>query len=144
MKNAVKWVARLLPFIYMAMIWIMSSLPSNHFVELPDSQIDRAIKESLHLIEFAILYGLFVATSLTGKRKFKRSINMLLAAAAALYGLTDEIHQSFYPYRSASLFDLFKDVLGIAVVYFFVDGALFQGKFPRLRRLLEKWREYVA
>ena len=144
MKNAVKWVARLLPFIYMAMIWVMSSLPSNHFVELPDSQLDRTIKESLHLIEFAILYGLFVAASLTGKRKFKRSINMLLAAAAALYGLTDEIHQSFYPYRSASLFDLFKDVLGIAVVYYFVDGALFRGKFMRFRRLLEKWRGYTG
>ncbi|CEG29157.1 VanZ family protein [Bacillus sp. B-jedd] len=144
MKTAVKWVASLLPFIYMAMIWIMSSLPSNHFVELPDSQIDRTIKESLHLVEFAILYGLFVIASLTGKRKFKRSINMLLAAAAALYGLTDEIHQSFYPYRSASLFDLFKDVLGIAVVYYFVNGALFRGKFPRLRRLLEKWRGYAG
>ncbi|RHW37216.1 hypothetical protein D1B31_15705 [Neobacillus notoginsengisoli] len=144
MKTAVVWAARLLPFIYMALIWIMSSLPSNHFVELPDSQIDRFIKESLHLIEFALLYGLFVAASLTGKRKFKRSVNMLLAVAAALYGLTDELHQSFYPYRSASLFDLFKDVLGVAVVYYFVDGALYQGKFPRFRRLLEKWRGYAG
>ncbi|WP_059171875.1 VanZ family protein [Bacillus sp. FJAT-27445] len=143
MKFISRWTARLLPFIYMAMIWIMSSLPSNHFVELPDSSVDRTIKESLHLVEFAILYGLFVLASLTGKRKFKRSINMLLAAAAALYGLTDEIHQSFYPYRSASLFDLFKDVLGIAVVYYFVDGALFKGKFTGLGGLLWKWKKFT-
>ncbi|WP_316570531.1 VanZ family protein [Neobacillus sp. YIM B06451] len=141
MKFVLKWVARLLPFIYMAMIWVMSSLPSNHFVELPDSSLDRSIKESLHLIEFAILYILYVLAVLSGKIKFKRSVNMLLAAAAALYGLTDEIHQSFYPYRSASLFDLFKDVLGVAVVYYFVDGALFRGKFKRLGRLLLKWKE---
>ncbi|RDU37519.1 hypothetical protein DRW41_06650 [Neobacillus piezotolerans] len=143
MKILLLWAARLLPFIYMAMIWIMSSLPSNHFVELPDSSLDRTIKESLHLIEFAILYGIYVLAVLTGKRKFKRSVNMLLAAAAALYGLTDEIHQSFYPYRSSSLFDLFKDVLGIAVVYYFVDGALFRGKFPRLGGLLWKWKAFM-
>lgn len=141
MKIVLTWAARLLPFIYMAMIWIMSSLPSNHFVELPDSSLDRNIKESLHLIEFAILYGFYVLAALTGKRKFKRSVNMLLAAAAALYGLTDEIHQSFYPYRSASLFDLFKDVLGIAVVYYFVHGAMFRGKFAGLRGFLFKWKE---
>ncbi|WP_053368351.1 VanZ family protein [Bacillus sp. FJAT-27245] len=144
MKFVLTWASRLLPFIYMAMIWIMSSLPSNHFVELPDSSLDRTIKESLHLIEFAILYGLYVFAFLSGKIKFKRSVNMLLAAAAALYGLTDEIHQSFYPYRSASLFDLFKDVLGIAVVYYFVDGALFRGKFPKVRGLLCRWRDAVG
>ncbi|WP_409272445.1 VanZ family protein [Neobacillus sp. SCS-31] len=141
MKFVLIWVVRLLPFIYMAMIWTMSSLPSNHFVELPDSSLDRTIKESLHLIEFAILYLLYVLAVLSGKIKFKRSVNMLLAAAAALYGLTDEIHQSFYPYRSASLFDLFKDVLGVAIIYYFVDGALFRGKFKGLGRLLLKWKE---
>ncbi|WP_043930017.1 VanZ family protein [Bacillus sp. EB01] len=128
----------------MVLIWTMSSLPSNHFVELPDSKIDRTIKESLHLIEFAILYGLLVLAFLTTKKKFTTRVNMALAAVAALYGVTDEIHQSFYPYRSASLFDLFKDVVGILVVYYFVNGAMFKAKFQRLARLLEKWRKAVG
>ncbi|OCA82421.1 hypothetical protein A8F94_21195 [Bacillus sp. FJAT-27225] len=139
----VKWAARLLPFIYMALIWIMSSLPSNHFVELPDSTLDRTIKESLHFVEFAILYGLFVIAFLTLKKKFTVQVNLILAAAASLYGLTDEIHQSFYPYRSASLFDLFKDVTGVLAVYYFVDGAMFKGKFSRLKELLGKWRDWM-
>ncbi|MEH7249385.1 VanZ family protein [Neobacillus niacini] len=131
-----KYVVRLLPIAYMAAIWIMSSLPSNHFVELPNSGLDRSIKESLHLIEFAILYVLLVLAFLTRGRTFTMGLNALCAVIAGLYGLTDEIHQSFYAYRSASWFDLLKDVTGIAVCFYFIRGALFKGKFVGLGKVL--------
>lgn len=131
-----KYVLRLLPIAYMAAIWIMSSLPSNHFVELPDSGLDRTIKESLHLIEFAILYVLLVLAFLTRQSTFTMRLNVLCAVLAGLYGLTDEIHQSFYPYRSASWFDLVKDVTGILVCFYFIRGALFKGKFGWLGKVL--------
>ncbi|WP_342433547.1 VanZ family protein [Neobacillus sp. FSL H8-0543] len=134
-----KWLLRILPIVYMAAIWTMSSLPSNHIVELPDSQIDSFIKESLHLIEFAILYVLLVLASLTFERRtFTPLWNIACAVFAGLYGVSDEIHQSFYPYRSASLFDLVKDITGILVCFYFIRGALFKGKFVRLRRVLER------
>jgi VanZ family protein len=120
----------------MAAIWIMSSLPSNHFVELPDSEIDHFIKESLHLIEFAILYVLLVLAFLTRRGPFTMGLNVLCAIIAGLYGLTDEIHQSFYSYRSSSWFDLVKDVTGIAVCFYFIRGALFKGRFERLGKVL--------
>jgi VanZ family protein len=120
----------------MAAIWIMSSLPSNHFVELPDSEIDRFIKESLHLIEFAILYVLLVLAFLSRRGSFTVGLNVLCAFIAGLYGLTDEIHQSFYAYRSASWFDLVKDVTGILVCFYFIRGALFKGRFVWLRDIL--------
>lgn len=132
-----KYVLRLLPVAYMAAIWMMSSLPSNHFVELPDSGLDRTIKESLHLIEFAILYVLLVLAFLTRDRPCSAQLNVLCAVLAGLYGLTDEIHQSFYPYRSASWFDLVKDVTGILVCFYFIRGALFKGRFVRLRKVLD-------
>lgn len=132
-----KFILRLLPIAYMAAIWIMSSLPSNHFVELPDSQLDRTIKESLHLIEFAILYVLLVLAFLTGKREFTPGLNIACAVIAALYGVTDEIHQSFYPYRSASWFDLVKDFTGILICFYFIRGALFKKKFTGLGKVLE-------
>lgn len=135
MKTA-KWVLRVLPLLYMAAIWIQSSLPSDHFVELPDSGLDRTIKESLHLIEFAILYVLLVIAFLTRRRAFTPESNAALALFAALYGISDEIHQSFYSYRSASLFDLIKDFTGIAVCYYFISGALFKNRFTKLSRLL--------
>ena len=131
-----KYVLRLLPFAYMAAIWIMSSLPSNHFVELPDSEIDHFIKESLHLIEFAILYVLLVLAFLTRRGPFTMGLNVLCAIIAGLYGLTDEIHQSFYAYRSASWFDLVKDVTGIVVCFYFIRVALFKGRFERLGKAL--------
>lgn len=131
-----KYVLRLLPIAYMATIWIMSSLPSNHFVELPDSALDRTIKESLHLIEFAILYVLLVLAFLTRRGPFTTGLNVLCAVIAGLYGLTDEIHQSFYPYRSASWFDLVKDVTGILVCFYFIRGALFKSRFARLGKVL--------
>lgn len=131
-----KYVLRLLPIAYMAAIWIMSSLPSNHFVELPDSEIDHFIKESLHLIEFAILYVLLVLAFLTRRGHFTMGLNVLSAVIAGLYGLTDEIHQSFYAYRSASWFDLVKDVTGILVCFYFIRGALFKGRFVRLAKVL--------
>ncbi|WP_045518754.1 VanZ family protein [Neobacillus niacini] len=139
--KVLKWTLRILPFLYMSAIWIMSSLPSNHFVELPDSGLDRTIKESLHLIEFAILYVLLVLAFLTRRGPFTTGLNVLCAVIAGLYGLTDEIHQSFYPYRSASLFDLVKDVTGIAVCFYFIYGALFKGKFIGLGKLLGKVRK---
>lgn len=134
--NITKWVLRVLPVLYMAAIWTMSSLPADHFVRLPDSTIDHTIKESLHLIEFAILYVLLVLAFLTRRHSFTPALNMACALIAALYGVSDEIHQSFYPYRSASWFDLVKDFTGIAVCYYFIRGALFKGKFARLAGVL--------
>jgi VanZ family protein len=131
-----KWILRILPLFYMGAIWVMSSLPSNHFVELPDSALDRTIKESLHLIEFAILYVLLVLAFLTRRGHFTMGLNVFCAVLAGLYGLTDEIHQSFYAYRSASWFDLVKDVTGILVCFYFIRGALFKGRFMRLGKVL--------
>ncbi|WHY77425.1 VanZ family protein [Neobacillus sp. WH10] len=135
-----KWVLRVLPVLYMAAIWIMSSLPSNQFVELPNSTIDHYIKESLHLIEFAILYVLLVLAFLTRRSPFTPALNLACVVIAALYGVSDEIHQSFYSYRSASWFDLVKDFTGIAVCFYFVRGALFKGKFTGLARVLSRVR----
>ena len=131
-----KWALRVLPFAYMAAIFIMSSLPSDHFVKLPDSQIDHTIKESLHLIEFAILYVLLVLAMLTRCGAFTPALNLACAVFAALYGISDEIHQSFYAYRSASWFDLVKDFTGILVCFYFIRGALFKEKFRGLGLVL--------
>jgi VanZ family protein len=138
MNTLFKWGLRVLPLAYMAIIWIQSSLPSDQFVELPDASIDSTIKESLHLIEFAILYVLLVLAALTRRSAFTPILNVACAVFAALYGISDEIHQSFVPYRSASLFDFFKDITGISVCFYFVRGALFTGRFPRLGVVLKR------
>ena len=104
----IKWLFRVLPIIYMIAIWMMSSHSSDAIVELPNSEWDGYIKESLHLVEFGLLY-LFLALAWLTMRELNGGINMILILISCLYGLTDEIHQSFVPYRTATVIDLVKD-----------------------------------
>ncbi|MGD6874845.1 VanZ family protein [Bacillus infantis] len=132
-----KWIIRILPLLYMGLIWFLSSMPADAVVALPDSKVDSFLKESMHLIEFAILYILLVLAFLTGGR-FTKKLNIILAVIAALYGVTDEIHQSFIPARSSSLIDVAKDWIGVAVACYFVYQARFSGRFKLLASFLKR------
>jgi len=110
----------LLPIAYMVLIWTLSSFPADEFVALPDLSLDRIIKESLHLVEFGILYLLFTV-ALFSNRQLTKKTSLIFAILACSYGALDEIHQSFVPYRSATWIDLFKDVIGVTVAYLFVN-----------------------
>ena len=101
-------------------------MSSDAIVELPNSEWDGYIKESLHLVEFGLLY-LFLALALLTMRELNENINMILILISCLYGLTDEIHQSFVPYRTATVIDLVKDCVGVLVASWILYGA-YQGK----------------
>ena len=133
----VKWFFRVLPIIYMIAIWVMSSMSSDAIVELPDSKWDGFIKESLHLVEFGILY-LLLALALLTMRELNGTINVILILISCLYGLTDEIHQSFVPYRSATLIDLVKDCVGVLFASWILYGAYQEKRFPKVSKLLKK------
>ncbi|AOH57173.1 hypothetical protein ABE28_022745 [Peribacillus muralis] len=125
MKKAFRIVLTLLPFLYMIAIWIMSGNPDDMILDLPSSSVDRFIKEALHLVEFAILFILFVS-ALAANHKLKPGLSLVAALAACLYGVLDEYHQSFIPYRSATLIDIIKDIIGVAAVYFHVQYHYFK------------------
>lgn len=131
-----KWIFRVLPILYMGIIWTLSSFPANAVVELPDLSLDSFIKESMHLIEFAILYLLIVFAMHTTKIPFSKRINLVCAVIACLYGVTDEIHQSFVPARSATLIDVVKDVTGVAICWYFIDRASFHNRFSKIASFL--------
>jgi len=132
-----KILLRLFPFIYIVAVWVMSSMPDNAVVELPDSKWDAGIKESLHLIEFGILYVLLVLALLTFKGLTAKR-NIILMIIASLYGIIDEIHQSFVPYRSATMIDVVKDIIGVLVASWILYGAYHKKRFFKLGRLLRK------
>ncbi|PLT31847.1 hypothetical protein CUU66_00715 [Peribacillus deserti] len=104
----------------MGLIWFMSSNPDDMVVQLNSSKVDAYFKESLHLIEFAILYVLFAA-ALKVHGRLTPALNIAAAAAACLNGVLDEIHQSFVPSRSSSLIDVAKDIIGVTVAYWIIS-----------------------
>ncbi|WP_318506869.1 VanZ family protein [Bacillus sp. T3] len=119
-------------------------MPSNALVELPALSVDHFIKESLHLIEFGILYWLLVVACLTTGRLTERA-SLICALVAAAYGVSDEIHQSFYPYRSATIIDLVKDWIGVSVSWYIVRQGFFRGvRFARVGKLFKRFQGYFS
>lgn len=140
MKAFLRIVLSIMPFIYMALIWYMSSNPDDLILDLPSSATDRFIKEALHLIEFAILYVLFVV-ALAANHKLTAAASLTAAIIAGLYGIIDELHQSFVPARSATLIDAIKDIVGVLAVYFHIQYHYFKhqrGFLTVIERILPK------
>ncbi len=102
----------------MAIIFFLSSLPGDE-IFLPDVvNIDKL----LH----AGIYGLLALTVLFTvlEKRYQRNpfaISLLIVLFCMLYGVSDEYHQSFVPYRTPSVADLVADTTGavIAVLFWF-------------------------
>ena len=123
--KVLRWLIKLLPFLYMGLIWYLSDRPSDAVVNFP--AYDGLIKESLHLVEFAILYGLFVLYFAVDGKLTKKT-NLFAAIVACGYGFVDELHQYFVPNRSATVIDLVKDVVGVMITYWIVYRGYFMKK----------------
>jgi hypothetical protein len=126
MKNTFVFVTnltmRFLPFAYMGLIWFFSSYPSDAIVNTGLS-FDAAIKEALHLVEFGILYVLWVLALLSWDKLNPKS-NNIAALFSIFYGLTDELHQYFVPSRSCNIIDFSKDAFGVITAWYIVRKIL--------------------
>ena len=71
---------------------------------------------SLHFLEY-IVFGFLVHRVLANLKTKYSGLALLIfsLAASILYGMTDEIHQSFVPNRAVSIIDLGADSLGAFV-----------------------------
>ena len=114
--------------IYWIMLFTATSLPAAN---LPSVAISDKIKH------FGAFFGLSVLLSLTLLYQNKNLLfkNHFLAAAlviSSIYGLLDEIHQSFVPGRNSEFLDWVADSLGAAVGVFVVFYLLKKFKyFPK-------------
>ena len=133
MRYLVYMVLQILPLLYMGCIWYLSGRPSDSVIVL--GFYDAMIKESLHLVEFAILYCL-VVLALLAKSELSPSGTRLAVIISIVYAFMDEFHQFFIPSRSASLVDLLKDTMGIAVAWYLINRAYFKNKNSRIGKLL--------
>ncbi len=99
-----------LPLIcYCGLIYFQSCNPSPK--QIPSfPYVDKV----LHFVGYGILAVLFVRAYQTLETiKDNRRLLMLLAVVSTtLYGISDEIHQSFVPFRSADPADVLADFIG--------------------------------
>ncbi len=95
-------------FIYCVLIFLQSSYPSPETV--PDvPHMDKF----LHFVVYGILGILFFRAYCT--LRIKNNVNLLIIISilsSGLYGISDELHQYFVPYREAELMDVLADLLG--------------------------------
>jgi polysaccharide biosynthesis protein VpsQ len=113
-----------LPFVYMALIWIQTSNFDPESVYMLSTQIDMRVLlligvglELAHLFEFGLLY-LFIIFEFLLFGKLTRTKEIIAIILAGGYGVLDEIHQYFVPFRSFSYLDLLKNVTGILVLWY--------------------------
>lgn len=102
-------------YIYVIIIFYLSSL-SNVFIYAPEilkpffMDISHVV---YHIIEYIILGFLLYRALINSTYKYSISLAVIIAI---LYGITDEIHQLFIPFRIFSLFDILSDSFGAIVV----------------------------
>ena len=112
-------------FFIMAAIFAASSQTKP---ELPDfGASDWLVKKVGHLCIYAALAWSYLRGLAYGGRPLSRRMVLLAVAAAALYGASDESHQSFVAGRGATTVDVLIDTLGAAL------GGLATLYWPRLR-----------
>jgi VanZ family protein len=93
------------PIAYAGLIFFLSS--QSTFPHLPPGLWD--FDKLLHAVEYAVLALLLLRATGSAWVAF---------ALASLYGVSDELHQSFVPGRSATVYDALADAVGAALAVF--------------------------
>lgn len=133
---------RILPFIYMMVIWLQSSHFNPESIHSLAHYLDMKIillmgmgLELGHLFEFGFLYVLIIIAFLTFG-KLNHRLEFIALVVSIMYGLIDEIHQAYVPFRSASYSDLAKDIIGVIVFWFILHKNYFKDNYSKIGSLL--------
>ncbi len=137
-------VLTLLPIGYMFIIWLQSSKFNPSQLEYIYPSIHPLVflvigvtLELGHLIQFGILYLFLIMVFLTrGELTARKEIVAL--SIAILYGLIDETHQYFVPFRSFSAIDIVKNIIGIFVCWYIIHKSYFVNKQSKVGLLLKR------
>jgi len=112
------------------------ALSSQHRVPTAGFNI-HLVAISGHLVAYGVLaIALLVAFEQTGTGS--RQAALLAFGGAAVYGLTDELHQYFVPGRHADLVDLITNAIGAAVFLWVFTRVRANPRFSVLGRMLSQ------
>ena len=98
-------------FLYCLLIFIQSSYPP------PESVPDWLyLDKLLHITAYALMGALFFRAFRTLRIKNQLKLVMILSILlSSLYGISDELHQYFVPFRNADLMDILADMVGSVI-----------------------------
>ena len=101
--------------LYAGMIFYMSS-QSHPEEQLPSFVLKDVSDKVLHAVEYAGLAVLcYRAFRWAAGPSVARQALVLAIVTASIYGVTDEVHQFFVPFRESSWLDWLADTAGAAV-----------------------------
>lgn len=111
-------LAYILPILAALAIFIASSFPGYEVPNMPIMLGDK-------IVHFAVYFvlGLSILISLVVDKNHwtNAKIIMMSIILGAIYGASDEFHQSFVPGRSVELLDWLADCLGVAFSSLFIN-----------------------
>jgi VanZ family protein len=97
------------PFLWAALILILTSIPGSHIPVLPFRNFDKIV----HLAIYGVLGWLTARAWSSGSRIMAAAIAAIVLISC--FGAFDEWHQQFIPHRSMELLDWATDTMGAAM-----------------------------
>jgi len=103
--------ARFLPMLlFMGLLFLSSQMPDD---AQPQAINEFHLDKYLHVAAYAILAlsALYALQPWERRMPFRR-LGLIIFLICGLYGISDELHQSFVPGRQMSVWDLIADLIG--------------------------------
>src|SRR3989338_8996083 len=109
-KKILYWLPAI---IYMAAIFVISSFPAPE----PAKQVPIYLEIKLvHVVEYGILCALVIFALIKTANLPLGKMLLLAISITVLYGVSDEIHQSFNPTRTGRWQDVLANFIGSSLV----------------------------
>jgi VanZ family protein len=144
MQFITRFFLRILPILYMLFIWLQSSKFNPSSLEGFSYQISKPVfitigitLEMAHLLEFGLLY-LFIVIAFLSFGPLNKLKTYIALSISMLYGIVDEIHQYYIPFRSASVDDLLKNFIGVILIWFIIHRSYHNRNESKIGLLLKK------
>jgi len=115
----VKKINQLIAVFFPSLLWATFIFVLSAQEMLPGltlSTADFILKKTGHMFVYAVLYWLIVKGFKKSGYKFER-IWLQALVICVIYAVTDELHQSTVPGRTATLRDIGYDLLGASLVF---------------------------
>lgn len=107
-------IAWLPPILLMGIIFMLSSRQS---IAISDEMaVNFSFFKTLHIVEYAFLTLLFFRAVFLTKKMLDQHMISLSISFSVIYGITDEIHQTFVPTRTGQPRDVLIDLIGILLM----------------------------